>query len=301
MMNGMNEAVSINAHAKVNLALDVLSREPNGYHRLHTVMQTISLHDTVILSVGNPGIRIMCNDPAVPTDENNLMYKATLRFFGTLDMKPSIDIVLTKRIPMQAGLGGGSSDAASVLIGLNKMLGNPLGIEDLAAISAQIGSDVPFFLIGGTALVSGFGEYVEPLPDFPMTSILIVKPPFGISTAWSYNRLDEIRQQGTTALSNKTESGFMVEEIRAARWISALEYVHNDLELPSIESHPEIVGIKRALIESGAIVSLMCGSGSAVFGIYPHEESARNAAANLGRYGEVYVGNTIGRNKRFEV
>ncbi len=269
----------VRSFAKVNLTLDILGTRSDGYHDLESVMQTISLHDTVRLSVGEgDGIRLVCDMPGIPTDERNLAHRAASLLFAATGIAPGLDIRIEKRIPVEAGLGGGSSNAAAVLIGLDRLLGLATPVDEMCDLAAQIGSDVPFFLIGGTAFVSGRGERVRPLPDIPPMWMVIVKPPFGVSTAWSYRRLDEIRatnDQSTVNSERKTASQRMVECMQSGKPQSAVcGSLSNDLELPAIEQHPEIAEIKTALIGFGAQAALMCGSGSAVCGLFETEEQA---------------------------
>ena len=292
-MSGEKTAV-VRSYAKVNLSLDVLGKRPDGYHAIESVMQTISLHDTLTLTLGKPGIRVTCDMPGIPTGEGNLAYQAAAVFFERMEIEPALDIEIEKRIPPEAGLGGGSSNAAAVL----RVLGSAFSVQrsGLPELAAQIGSDVPFFLVGGMALVQGRGEIVEPLPDMPTRWLVIVKPPFGVSTTWAYQRLDELaatREQPTASerIRNCIEKG--------CRELPGL--LSNDLELPTIERHPEIGNIKKALIEAGASASLMCGSGSAVFGLFEDMEAATRAQERLSHLGQVFVERTIGRQESMGV
>jgi 4-diphosphocytidyl-2-C-methyl-D-erythritol kinase len=319
-------------------------------------MQTIGLHDTVTLRLSDePGIRLTCDMPGIPTDERNLAYRAAALLFTTLGWvgvqgskfsvqssrfgvqasrfkvqgcgSQGLDIAIEKRIPPEAGLGGGSSNAASVLLGCSrfqvqgsKLPDNPtptlnshptLNLEPgtLNRIAAGIGSDVPFFLVGGTAFVRGRGEEVEPLPDIRPWWLVVVKPPFGVSTPWAYRRLDELRSAdgiadghigsehaGPRALSgeHETASDRMRKCILEESCSRLPELLSNDLEQPAIKRHPEIAEIKEALLAAGASGALMCGSGSAVFGLFESEESANHAATGLHPLGEVFVTRTVG-------
>lgn len=296
---------TLRSYAKVNLTLDVLQKRPDGYHDIESVMQTVSLHDTITLRLGQtPGIRVQCNDPEIPTDERNLAHRAAAVYFEAAGIEPALDIKIEKRIPQQAGLGGGSSNGATVLVGLNRLLEKTSGIPrcDLGALASRVGSDVSFFLTGGTALVRGMGEDVRPVPDIPTWWMVIVKPPFGIPTAWAYRRLDEMRSEGDERSATK-------------RWVSASErlskclceashpsqcdlpaFLSNDFEEPVIEAYPAICRIMETLERSGARGALLCGSGSAVFGLFDSEEEAcRTSAALPEDMGEVFVAHTISR------
>lgn len=289
-MSGEKTAV-VRSYAKVNLSLDVLGKRPDGYHAIESVMQTISLHDTLTLTLGKPGIRVTCDMPRIPTDESNLAHKAAALFFARVGIEPALDIHIEKRIPPEAGLGGGSSNAAAVLRALGcdcLLFTDHCSLSDLAAM---VGSDVPFFLVGGTALVRGRGEIVEILPDLKPWWLVIVKPPFGVSTAWAYQRLDEMNPPGKQMTTSERIRKCIEEE--GCRELPRL--LSNDLDLPVIERHPKIGYLKEALIEAGASASLMCGSGSAVFGLFESEESAREASGRLAEFGQVFVERTVGR------
>jgi 4-diphosphocytidyl-2-C-methyl-D-erythritol kinase len=296
----------VRSYAKINLSLDILGKRPDGYHAIESVMQTISLHDTLTLTFpdGSGDIRVTCDMPGIPTDESNLAYRAAALFFERMGIEPALDIHIEKRIPPEAGLGGGSSNAAAVLRALNRSLFT-VDCSLLAELAAQVGSDVPFFLIGGTAFVRGRGEVIQPLPDIEPWRLVIVKPPFGISTAWAYRRLDELgasREQPTASerMRNCIEKeGVSTELDTGCRELPRL--LGNDLELPAIERHPEIGDIKKALMEAGACGSLMCGSGSAVFGLFEDEETARRASTKVADLGQVFVETTIGREESMGV
>ena len=328
-----SEAITVHSYAKVNLTLDVLGKRPNGFHAIESVMQTISLHDTLTLRIGGePGIRVTCDMPGIPKGEANLAHRAAFTLFESLGVAPGVDIRIEKRIPPKAGLGGGSSNAAAVLRGLSRLLKRegeapaephewketaresagadrpPTG--ELMGLAARIGSDVPFLLVGGTAFVCGRGEEVWPLPDIGARWLVIVKPPFGVSTAWAYHRLDEMRQ---AVGERESHSQRMLRCIEAASphpdpkregddLQSLPDLLWNDLELAVIEQHPEIGEIKAALLEVGARGALMCGSGSAVFGLFDSEDEARRAAERLGRsLGEIFLAKTVSRQEALEI
>ena len=289
-VSGEKTAV-VRSYAKVNLSLDVIGKRPDGYHALESVMQSISLHDTLTLTFpdGSWGIRVTCDMPGIPTDESNLACRAAALFFEQAGIEPALDIHIEKRIPPEAGLGGGSSNAAAVL----SILGSAFSVQRSGQLelAAQIGSDVPYFLVGGTALVRGRGEIIEPLPDIELRWLVIVKPPFGVSTAWGYRRLDEMQAPGERVTASERIRDCIEKD--GCRELPRL--LSNDLELPAIERHPEIGYIKKALIEAGASGSLMCGSGSAVFGLFESEEAAQRASIKMVDFGQVFVGKTIGR------
>ena len=318
-MNPDDSTAVVRSYAKVNLTLDVLGKRPDGFHDIESVMQTISMHDTLTLGLGGePGIRLTCDMPGIPTDESNLAHRAAVLFFEALGVELRLDVHVEKRIPPQAGLGGGSSNAAAVLRGLSQLFeqdegskfkvqsskfneSETLNLEPstLNHLAARIGSDVPFFLTGGTAFVRGRGEVVEPLPDVGPWWLVIVKPPFGISTAWAYQRLDGMRAAVSSQQSAVSELETASERIR--KCIEAGDFrllprlLSNDLEAPAFERHPELPKLKDALADAGALGALMCGSGSAVFGLFDNKEAATRGAEHLGSFGESFVAKTISR------
>lgn len=303
------KSVVVRSFAKVNLTLDVLGKRPDGYHAIESVMQTVSLHDTVSLSLGgSSGIRLTCDADGIPTDARNLAHRAASAVFEASGVSPGLEIAIEKRIPAEAGLGGGSSNAAAVLRGLGLLL--ELSRDDVFGLAAQVGSDVPFFMVGGTAQVSGRGEYVHALPEVPEMWIVVVKPPFGISTPWAYRRLDEVRAasgQPTPDSERGTASMRMVECVRSGSPVSGLHsLVHSDLEPPAMEQHPDIAEMRDALRESGARAALLCGSGSAVFGLFEDESQARSAECDLSDRSDasgsaVFVARTVGREEALDI
>ena len=293
LMNPDSKTAIVHAYAKVNLTLYVLGKRPDGFHSIESVIQTISLHDTLSLSIGGePGIRVTCDMPGIPTGEANLAYKAASLFFEAFGISDGLDIQIEKQIPPEAGLGGGSSDAAAVLRGLSYMLKRD---GELLNLAAQTGSDVPFFLVGGTALIRGRGEEVQPLPDIPTRWLVIVKPPFGISTSWAYSRLDEVVCRPSSVV-RETQN---ISECLQSSVCSMQSLLHNDLERPAMERHPEISKIKEILLQTGAQGALMCGSGSAVFGLFESKDEAHTAANRLAgqNIGDLFVTKTITRDE----
>ena len=267
------------AHAKVNLDLRVLGTRPDGFHELRTVFQAIELHDTLV-SAERPGpFAVKCRMPGVPLDESNLVWKAASGLWKALGRSGSPqDAVVTidKKIPMQAGLGGGSADAAAALLSLARLWGGaPLTL--LREVGTSIGADVSFFLSGGTALGLGLGEEIYPLVDLPPHWIVIVHPPFGVSTAEAYAWYDEDRSAG---LKETREL-----QMLPVPWPSRAAQMINDLEPPVVRRHPEITALKTALREAGAVASAMSGSGSAVFGLFRSRAAAARAVRPLAKSG----------------
>jgi 4-diphosphocytidyl-2-C-methyl-D-erythritol kinase len=269
----------VRAHAKVNLDLRVLGSRPDGYHELRTVFQSIELHDTLRCVERSGPFALKCRASGVPLDESNLVWRAGAALWQVLERagEPRDTIVtIDKRIPMQAGLGGGSADAAAALLALGRLWGG-VPVTLLRDVASRIGADVPFFLSGGTALGLGRGEEIYPLVDLPSHWIVIVRPPFGISTAEAYAWYDEDR---TAGVKEPREL-----QILPVPWPSRAAQMINDLELPVVHRHPEIGTLKTALREAGAVAAVMSGSGSAVFGLFRGRSDALRAAKSLSRRG----------------
>ncbi|MDW8104878.1 MAG: 4-(cytidine 5'-diphospho)-2-C-methyl-D-erythritol kinase [Armatimonadota bacterium] len=278
-----HRVVTLRSPAKVNLTLDVRERLPNGYHLLYSVMQQVSLADEVVVRLeGEQGVRLECSHPEVPCDQTNLAWRAAERFYARLGEEPSVHITLRKVIPPQAGLGGGSSNAATTLRALNILYGQPLSLRELHALASSLGSDVPFFLYGGTALVEGLGEVVTPLPAPASYPLVVAVPPVGVSTAWAYQRLDEERAMGVEELP-PPRTPALVSALRAG--LNWLPLLHNDFEEVVLPEHPEIQRVKLLMMSSGAEASLLCGSGAGVMGVYPDEAVAQRALLRLRRTG----------------
>ena len=268
------------AFAKVNLTLDVLGKRPDGYHDLKSVMQTISIRDDIEidLDTGKPW-SLICDKEGIPTDEGNLAWKAAKVFFDTLKKDPNgIEIRITKRIPSEAGLGGGSADAAAVLRALNRHYGNPLSIMALAELGAMVGSDVPFCTLCGTAMVEGRGERLRKLPDLPDCCFVVCKPDFSASTPELYRKLDE------TQIAKRPDHQAMESALLAGDLGKIAENVHNVFDPVVTAEHLELNYIKSIFNSYGAVAYQMTGSGSAVFAIVPDFEFAAVICSMLKDY-----------------
>ncbi len=258
------------AFAKLNLTLDVLGKRSDGYHDLRSVMQTISLRDDVEIDVGTgKPWRILCDKEGIPTDSRNLAWKAAEVFLDAANQDPNgLEIRITKRIPSEAGLGGGSADAAAVLRALNRHYGNPFSIGALAELGAKVGSDVPFCTMCGTAVVEGRGEKLRKLPDMPECIFVVCKPEFSSSTPELYRKLDE------KGVGKRPEHRAMESALLAGDLENIAKNLCNVFDPVVTEEHLELNYIKSIFNTYGAIGYQMTGSGSAVFGMVTEFEHA---------------------------
>jgi 4-diphosphocytidyl-2-C-methyl-D-erythritol kinase len=278
------------AYAKLNLTLDVLGKREDGYHDIQSVMQTISLRDDIRLDLGTgEPWRIVCDNAEVPTDETNLCWKAAKAFFDTLKKDPDgLTITIIKRIPMQAGLGGGSADAAAVLRALNRHYGAPLSLPALAELGSTVGSDVPFCVLCGTAVVEGRGERIRHLPDMPECIFVVCKPNFSVSTPELYSSIDE------KAIPNRPDTAAMESAILAGDLDKIAHTVCNVFDPIVSAEHPEINYMKSIMNTYGGVGWQMTGSGSAVYCIVGNFENAA-VICNMLRdnYEQIYIAKTI--------
>lgn len=268
-MDTMN-TITLRSPAKINLCLSVLGRRPDGYHDVEMLMQMVGLYDEVTVSLGRPGISVSCDNPAVPSGEGNLAWKAASEMLKISGKEAGLAIEIKKKIPVAAGLGGGSGNAAAVLAAANRLLGLGLDRDRLAGIGARIGMDVPFFFFGPTALARGRGEILTELPPLPQFGVLLVNPGFGTSTAWVYDNVN-------LRLTKKAGCN----KISRLNLRNMAGRLHNDLETVTSAAHPVINRIKDALLDRGAVGALMSGSGPTVFGIFETKAACRAAADGL--------------------
>ena len=281
--------MEIKARAKINLTLDITGRRPDGYHELASVMQEIDLADTLVLEPAGD-IFLTVEPPVVAADGDNLVCRAARLLSRYAGVRQGAAMRLYKRIPVGAGLGGGSADAAATLAGLNRLWGLGLAPETLRELGARLGSDIPFCLTGGTALVTGRGETVQPLPPLPSLPVLLVKPRFAVSTAEIYRLWDDLNAGGGTA------TRAALPAVAAGDWRGVADSLANDLEQVTCVQYPEVLEVKKRLAAAGAWAVLMSGSGPAVFSLWPDETRARLAVRSLpvSRY-EVIPTRTVGR------
>ena len=278
------------AYAKLNLTLDVLGKREDGYHDLQSVMQTISIRDDVEIDIGTgKPWKLLCSVEGIPCDERNLAWKASKVFFDTTGKDPNgLEIRILKRIPMEAGMGGGSADAAAVLRALNRHYGNPFSIFALAELGAQVGSDVPFCVVCGTAMVEGRGEKLRILKDMPDCVFVVCKPDFSVSTPELYKKIDEV------AIPKRPDNVAMESALLAGDLGKVAENVYNVFDPVVTAEHLELNYIKSIFNSYGAVGFQMTGSGSAVFAIMPEFEYAAVVCNMLKEnYPNVYIAKPV--------
>jgi 4-diphosphocytidyl-2-C-methyl-D-erythritol kinase len=272
-------AITVSAFAKINLSLSIKAKRGDGFHDVQTILQAIDLSDRLTCENRRGPFRILCTALGVPADRTNLIWRAAQRLWeaaGRDGEARDAVVTLEKRIPMKAGLGGGSSDAAAALLALRQVWKLRVGDETLFGIAARLGSDVPFFFVGGTALGLGRGEEVYPLANLPRWWVLLVFPPFGIATAEAYEWFDQQRAR----TSEGPEVRFLPDT-----WLGKIVPLVNDLERPVTERHPVIGKVTQRLAKLGAVLSAMSGSGSTVFGIFTTRTAAERALRALRKTG----------------
>jgi len=281
-------ATLVNCHAKINLGLLIGPRLPDGYHELRTIFQTIGLHDELRMEVARraaaPTVEMVCDIPELATADN-LAARAARMILDELGMRRSVRLRLKKAIPAGGGLAGGSSDAAAVLGSLPALMGKRLHLGRLMELGAQLGADVPFFLIGGRALGLGRGNEVYPLPEPPAATVLLVHPGLHISTADAYRRLDNARDAAAAPGAALTTGslGPMISFCCGGKSRRSVDRLRNDFEPVIFSAYPELARLQRVLTRAGASPALLSGSGSAMFGIFDSGRAAGVAALEIRR------------------
>lgn len=266
------DSLWINAPAKINLGLDVIRRREDGYHEVKMIMQSIRLFDRLTLTkTATPGIHLSTNLNFLPVNEDNLVYRSARLLMDEFEIKEGVDIYLDKRIPVAAGMAGGSTDAASCMLALNRLFKLRLSDQELMKRGVTLGADIPYCIMKGTALSEGIGEILTPLPKAPDCYVLIAKPGFHVSTKFVYTNL---KLDDTTV---HPDIDTMLSCIRNNDLYGMCSHMANILETVTIPEHPEIEEIKKTMLENGAITSLMSGSGPTVFGIFDDPEKAKAA------------------------
>ncbi|MBI3356610.1 MAG: 4-(cytidine 5'-diphospho)-2-C-methyl-D-erythritol kinase [Nitrospirae bacterium] len=272
-------SITVLAPAKINLILRILDRRPDGFHNLWSLMQTVGLEDEVVirLSQDHSTIRLQCDSLSLSTDHTNLVHRAAAAVLHHSERKVGLDIMLTKRIPVGAGLGGGSSDAAATIIGLNRLLNLGWSAMDMAQVAQVLGSDIPFFFFAPSATVAGRGEHVSSIQIAGNRWVVLVNPGFPVETKWAYQQLSASRAE----VQPLSHSHAALGRERHLSWKQILEVAENDFEVPVFKAHPGLQEIKRALLDQGAEAALLSGSGATVFGVFRNEVEAQQARARV--------------------
>ncbi len=285
--------VTVEANAKINLTLDILGKRPDGYHEVAMVMQTVGLHDTVTLEKRPQGISLTINVPWLKADEKNLAWRAAALVQEKFGLTGGVHIELTKRIPVAAGLAGGSADAAAVLKGMSELYALNLSDEQLCELGASLGSDIPFCLLGGTMLATGRGEVLKRLPDMPETWVVLVKPRISVSTAWAYQNYDA---QGA---AKHPDNEAIQQEIARGNRKGVAKLLCNVLESVTINKYDVIERYKQMMLDNGAMASMMSGSGPTVFALAQSREQAEKIAGLMRqeKNADVFVTRTFQLNR----
>jgi 4-diphosphocytidyl-2-C-methyl-D-erythritol kinase len=283
----LTKSTKLNSFAKINLFLNIVSKRPDGYHEIQSIMQTIGIKDEIEINYAKKSIKITCTDKTVPTDFTNTAYKAAEIIIREHNLDCGVEISINKAIPHGAGLAGGSGNAAAVIIGMNNMFGLSMNRDDLIKTASKIGADVPYCLFGGTYLSEGIGDKLKKINDFKWDYILVVKPDFAIATKDIYALVKP-------HMYNRYDIEKPLEKISLLQFADALKESNNILEDIAIDIFPEIGKIKYDMNSMGAVQSIMTGSGSAVVGFF-NDYSGANACAKYmkEKYKEVYITNTV--------
>lgn len=286
--------VTVEANAKINLTLDILGKRPDGFHEVAMVMQTIGLHDTLVMEKTERDIELSINVPWLKADEKNLAWRAAELIRQEYGLEGGVRIELTKRIPVAAGLAGGSADAAAVLKGMNDLYGLQLDEEKLCELGARLGSDIPFCIMGGTMLATGRGEVLTRLSDMPETWVVLAKPRISVSTAWAYQNYDE---QGA---ERHPDNEAIKQAIARGNRKAVAGLLCNVLESVTIKKYDVIAEYKQMMLDKGAMASMMSGSGPTVFGLAKNREQAEAIADVLRQEtnADVFVTRTFQMNRR---
>lgn len=280
--------MKIKAYAKINIALDVVEKREDGYHLLRMIMQTIDLYDTIIIDKIDSGIKLKCNKHYVPTDERNLAYKAAKLFMETYSINQGVEIDLVKNIPVSAGLAGGSTNAAGVLKLMNKIFNINASEDELKALGLKLGADVPYCISGGTALCEGIGEKITQLKPFKDKILVLIKPPFGVSTREVYKEFNLSKAifhpkiEGLIKAMEKDDIYFVADNMK------------NLLENVTLKRHRVITNIKEEVKSNGCIGTMMSGSGPTVFAFFDDMLKAQICYDNMKKkYKDVFITRTI--------
>lgn len=278
----------IKAYAKINISLDVVGKREDGYHLLKMIMQTIDLYDYINIKKYDNGIKLACNKAYVPTDERNLAYKAADLFINTYDIDGGVEIYLKKNIPVAAGLAGGSTDAAAVLKAMRNLYKPEISDDELMKLGLKIGADVPYCIVGGTALCEGIGEKITKLSTFRDHILIVVKPSFGVSTKEVYKNLD------ISKINKHPDTELLIKSMEEENLFRVSKNMKNVLENVTLRKHIIIKNIKKELLDMGAMGALMSGSGPTVFAFFEDILKAQICYDKIKKkYKEVFITRTI--------
>lgn len=273
------KTLHLKSYAKINLTLEITDRRADGYHSLATVMQSVSLADQLMVALeAEPGIRITCSNPNIPTNENNTAWQAAARFFEAAGLSPACSVVIDKKIPAAAGLGGGSSNAAGVLTALNTLYNNLLSPQKMHSIAAAIGADVPFCLTGGTQMCTGIGDILEPLRPLAGWPVLLVTAPFAVSTPEIYQSYDQL---SAAQLPPAPDHAEFLPAVDNVDWPALARSSANMLEAVVFPRHPQLAATREYLAVNGALLARMSGSGPTLFAVYENNAALKAAIAAL--------------------
>lgn len=279
------KSIKKKAYAKINLFLDVFARYENGYHEVNTVMQTLSLCDDVTLSLENEGILITCDNDNIPCDQKNIAYRAAELYFEKVGVKSGINIDIKKRIPQEAGLGGGSADAAAVLRGLNELFDFPLCEDELLKLGATLGADVPFCMSVGCAYADGIGVNLKPIAPLSDCFIVVAKGAKGVSTPFAYATLDKKYDFFAEGKHKKRDANILIDALENKDMKLVCGSVYNVFEAAILPYCEEVTSIRQTLLENGADCAMMSGSGTAVYGIFSDKDAAGTALTKVRELG----------------
>ena len=266
----------LRALAKINLGLDVVGKRDDGYHEVRMIMQTIQMYDVLeIEKKKEPGIVLTTNIPYVPTDERNLVYKAAKMLMDEFKIKDGVNIYINKRIPIAGGMAGGSSDCATTLMGINQLFELGLSKEELMERGVKLGADVPYCVLGGTAIARGIGEVLTPLPAPADCHVIIAKPPVSVSTAYVYGHIKPLE------ITKRPDIEAMAQSIKDGDLKKMASLIYNVMEDVTVVEYPIISEIKQVMLDNGALNSIMSGSGPTVFGLFDDKEKAQQCVKTL--------------------
>jgi len=278
----------VKAYGKINISLDIVGKREDGYHLLKMIMQNVDLYDSMSFQKCNKGINISCNKPYIPTDEKNLVYKAAKLFMDTYDIDEGVNIYLKKNIPVAAGMAGGSTDAAAVFKTLRQLFEIDIDDKELMDLGVQIGADVPYCIMGGTALCEGIGDIITPLASFKNQILVLVKPNFGVSTKEVYRNLD------ISKIFKHPDTDAVIKAMKEEKLEDVCSNMKNLLENVTLRKYPVLKRIKEDMIRMGAVGAMMSGSGPTIFAFFDDMLKAQKCYDKFKiQYKEVYITRTI--------